>query len=144
MPGYSHRDSVRGAVTEANTTSRRSSQLARVLVVHEKEHLLDEICEELRKVAIVRECAAAHEAFDELAQRAYSCVLCRVGRTIAVAEFHRRVRASTWRETPLVFVIGKEASTDDANYLNREGANWVTEHTPAAEVVALVEAVRTR
>jgi DNA-binding response OmpR family regulator len=127
-----------------NTTSRKSSQLARVLVVHEAGHLLAEICEELRKVAIVRESAAAHEAFDELAQRAYACVVCRVGRSIAAAEFHRRVRASSWRDTPLVFVIGKEASTDDVDYLHREGANWLTEHATAAEVVALVNAVRAR
>lgn len=131
-------------MSDATTTSRKSSQLARVLVVHEKEHRLDEICEALRQTTIVRECGAAHEAFDELAQRSYACVVCRVGRSIAAAEFHRRVRASTWRDTPLVFVIGKEASTDDADYLHREGANWVTEHATAAEVVALVDAVRAR
>jgi DNA-binding response OmpR family regulator len=133
-----------GVVTDATTTSRKSSQLARVLVVHEPAHPLGDVCEELRKVAIVRESSAAHEAFEELAQRAYACVVCRVGRSIAAAEFHRRVRASSWRNTPLVFVIGREASTDDVDYLHREGANWVTEHATPAEVVALVDAVRTR
>ena len=131
-------------MTEATTTSRKSSQLARVLVVHEATHPLVEVCEALRQTCIVRESSAAHEAFEELAQRSYACVVCRVGRTVAAAEFHRRVRASSWRDTPLVFVIGKEASTDDVDYLHREGANWVTEHATAAEVVALVDAVRAR
>jgi DNA-binding response OmpR family regulator len=131
-------------VSDSITTSRRSSQLARVLVVHEPVHPLTEICEALRQTCIVRESAAAHEAFEELAQRSYACVVCRVGRSIAAAEFHRRVRASSWCDTPLVFVIGKEASTDDVDYLHREGANWVTEHATATEVVALVDAVRAR
>ena len=129
---------------DATTTSRRSSGLARVLVVHEPGHLLGDICDELRRTCIVRECTAAHEAFEELGQRAFACVVCRVGRTIASAEFHRRVRASSWRDTPLVFVIGKEATTDDVDYLHREGANWVTEHATATEVAALVDAVRVR
>jgi DNA-binding response OmpR family regulator len=131
-------------VIDATTTSRKSSSLARVLVVHESLHPLTEICDELRQKFIVRESAAAHEAFAQISQRSYACVVCRVGPSIAAAEFHRLVRASSWRDTPLVFVIGKEASTDDVDYLNREGANWVTEHTTAAELVALVDAVRTR
>ena len=127
--------------SDTRSTARSSSRLARVLVVHAAK-ALEPVCEGLRRETIVRECASAHEAFEELEARAYACVVCRVGRTIAAAEFHRRVRASTWRDVPLVFVIGVDASTDDIDYLHREGANWVTEHTPAIEVVALVRAVR--
>lgn len=129
-------------MTDRTETARRRPRLAHVLVVHGATQPLGAICDALRRECVVRECTSAHEAFAELAAREYACVVCRVGRSVAASEFHRQVRASSWRDIPLVFVFGSDASTDDVDYFHREGANWVTEHTPANEVLALVRAVR--
>ena len=129
-------------MSDALETTRRRPRLARVLVVHATAQPLEAICDALRRELVVRECVTAEEAFAELGSRSYDCIVCRVGRAVAAADFHRRARASTWREVPLVFVFGADASTDDVDYLHRQGANWLTEHASPDEVLALVRAVR--
>lgn len=127
-------------MADTTDTARARSRVSYVLVVHDAEHRLSAISGALRKELVVRECFALHEAFAELAARSYACVIVRASGAVA-ADFLRRIRDSIWRDVPIIFVCGADAS--DRRDLERERATCVSEQTPPDEVLALVRAVRT-
>jgi PleD family two-component response regulator len=121
-------------------TARKKTTLTSVLVVHDATRL-DAVSEALRARYVVREVATPAEMAAAIEERAYASIVCRVGGSVGVTEVDALLKVSTWRRIPAVFVLGKDASTDDLAFVHNAGAHWVTEHAAAAEIVALVRAV---
>jgi DNA-binding response OmpR family regulator len=127
-------------MTDASDTARRKSSPVRVLVVHDASPTFDAICAALRGEFAVTECEVK-DATTALGTHVYRCVVFRIGGRVRAEEISAMVKAASWRSTPILFVVGVDASTDDISFLHTMGAHWVMDRTPPAEIAALVQAL---
>jgi DNA-binding response OmpR family regulator len=127
-------------MTDVSDTARRKSTLTRVLVAHDASASFEAICAALRDEYVVNECGI-DDAMTALSAHTYRCVVFRVGGAARAEAIHAMVKAASWRSTPILFVVGVDASTDDISFLHTMGAHWVVDRTAAAEIAALVHAL---
>ena len=124
------------------TTNRKHIRHVHVVVVHDPECNVEELCGRLRKEFVVRECPTTFGALSELATRQHACLICCVGGRIGAEEFRGMVgQVAKEQASLIVFIAMPSAKPEDFDCMERMGRHWLDHTVPVDEVLALVRAV---